>query len=279
MSVGEIDKRLSIFQIAVRLISTCNDSREVLPVNIHLNVLLLGALLSCSGVSAESGASYEVALSDPTRPADARERDEDRKPEVVLGFSGIEPGHSVLEIAPGGGYYTAILSRVVGDTGRVIAVDPERIFQAFPRGREGFPKYIEEDPRPNVDYSVQLLDELEAPGKIDQVWMVLYYHDTLWTGENRTAMNRQLYNALRPGGRYLVVDHHALPGADADIGKTLHRMDRAIALREIEAAGFRLVAESAALRNEGDPRDDWVFAETRRGNTDRFMLLFEKPWE
>ncbi len=85
------------------------------------------------------------------------------------------------------------------------------------------------------------------------------------------------FDALKPGGHYLVIDHNALPGAPASVGRELHRMDRSIAVREIQAAGFNLVKESNVLSNPIDPKNDSVFAEHRRGNTDRFILLFQKP--
>ena len=227
--------------------------------------------------SLEHQDNYLQAVNDPSRPADAQSRDSYRKPLEVLRFAGVEPGTRVLEIAPGSGYYTAILSRVLGDTGSVLAVDPERLFEIFEQGREGFKAYRREDPRSNVHYSSEYLDEVRIDESLDQIWMVLYYHDTLWTGEDRQAMNASFFEALKPGGRYLLIDHHALTGAPASVGRDLHRMDMSIAVRELQEAGFVLVKESDALSNPDDPRNDSVFDENRRGKTDRFMLLFEKP--
>ncbi|XOV84433.1 MAG: class I SAM-dependent methyltransferase [bacterium] len=240
-------------------------------------IYLLIIMCASQTAEAEHLAVYKQALADPTRPADARARDVDRKPLEVLQLAGVAPGDRVLEIAPGAGYYTAILSRVLGNGGELIAVDPERLFKVFEQGRKGFPAYALTDPRQNVRYSTEHLDELELDSGLDQVWMILYYHDTLWTGENRAEMNARFFAALKPGGRYVVVDHHALPGAPASAGRELHRMDKSLAIREIQAAGFRLKHDSNALRFPDDPRDDSVFNEDRRGRTDRFALLFEKP--
>ncbi len=248
---------------------------------IHKLIGLMGAVLITGGCASQSDwpleQRYLAVIEDPARVADARARDADRRPLEVLRFSGVKAGDHLVEIAPGGGYYTAILSRIVGPRGRIVAIDPERLFKVFPDGRKGYPAYDALDPRDNVDYSVQHLDEMLIDGEVDQVWMVLFYHDTLWTGEDRRKMNDILYSALKSGGTYLVVDHHALPGADAEVGRSLHRMDRAIAVKEIEAAGFELLRESQALRYEDDPRNDSVFGPDRRGKTDRFMLLFRKP--
>jgi predicted methyltransferase len=236
-------------------------------------------LLIVASVQAEGTIKSVIAgaVADTTRPADSRARDSARKPAEILIFSGIAEGDKIVEITPGGGYYTALLSRVVGDEGRVYAVDPERIFEFFPQGRDAFSAYIDSDPRKNVSFSSQFLDDIRIPGEVDQVWMVLYYHDTIWTGEDRAAMNRAFYDMLKPGGVYFVVDHHGLPGAGDGITRDLHRMDAATAKAEIEDAGFTLDAISDVLSNPSDPHDDSVFGEERRGKTDRFVWRYVKP--
>jgi predicted methyltransferase len=217
------------------------------------------------------------AIADDTRLADARMRDAFRKPAEVLVFSGIRRGDTVVEIAPGGGYYTALLSRVVGPEGKVLAIDSDRLFEYMPRLREGFTSYIEQDPRENVQYSVQRLDELDVPQGVDQVWVVLFYHDTIWMGLDRAAMNRTFFEHLRPGGSLIVIDHSSLPGADESVAKELHRVDAASVEREIEAAGFVLAEKSDALVNPDDPRTDSIFDEGRRGRTDQFVWRFVRP--
>lgn len=219
----------------------------------------------------------DQAVQDETRLPEAIERDTARKPGDVMTFAGVGSGDRIVEFAPAGGYYTALLSRAVGETGHVYAVDPERIFEYFPNGRKGFPAYIEKDPRANVTYSIQKLDALDVPGPLDQAWMVLYYHDTIWTKEDRQEMNKRIFHALEPGGVFLVLDHHALAGAPDSVTRDLHRVDAALVQREIEAAGFVLDATSDLLANPDDPRNDSVFGEDRRGNTDRFLWRFKKP--
>ena len=245
---------------------------------IRLSIVGL-ALLIVASVQAEGTIESVIAgaVADTTRPADARARDQARKPAEILVFSGIAEGDKIVEIAPGGGYYTALLSRVVGDEGQVYAVDPERIFEHFPQGRDTFSAYIDSDPRENVSFSSQFLDDIKIPGEVDQVWMVLYYHDTIWTGEDRAAMNGAFFDMLKPGGVYFVVDHHGLPGAGDGITRELHRMDAATVKAEIEDAGFTLDAISDVLSNPSDPRDDSVFGEERRGKTDRFVWRYVKP--
>jgi len=240
---------------------------------------MLVLLAVCSAAFAD-GTDHTIrqAVDDAARGEQAHARDASRKPAEILRFSGIKPGDVVLEIAPAGGYYTALLSRVVADRGRVYAVDPERIFEHFPDARKGFPSFMEADPRGNVIYSTQFLDEIDIPEPVDQVWMVLYYHDTVWTGEDRLKMNRAFYDLLKPGGVYLVVDHQAVEGAGDAVTGELHRIDAGVARADIEAAGFELDAESDVLANPADPRTDSVFAPERRGRTDRFVWRYRKPY-
>lgn len=199
--------------------------------------LFFQLVLLCSTFAAS--ASIDEAINDPTRLSEARERDAVRKSAEILRFSGLQTGDTVVEIAPAGGYYTALLSRVVGDDGEVLAIDPERVFEYFPKGREGFPAYIERDPRTNVTYRTDFLDRMELPGDVDQIWMVLYYHDTIWTGEDRNAMNQLFFDALRPGGTYLVIDHHAVTGAPDSVTQELHRGDAAMIRAEIRSSTLR----------------------------------------
>lgn len=217
------------------------------------------------------------AIGDETRLADARMRDAFRKPAEILTFSGLRRGDKVVEVAPGGGYYTALLSRVVGPEGKVYAIDSDRLFEYMPRLREGFAEYIERDPRDNVEYSVQRLDALDIPGGIDQVWIVLFYHDTIWMGLDRAAMNRTFFEHLRPGGSLIVIDHSSAAGAGFSVAKELHRVEADAVEREIEAAGFVLAEQSDALAYPDDPRTDSIFDEGRRGRTDQFVWRFVRP--
>jgi predicted methyltransferase len=110
---------------------------------------------------------------------------------------------------------------------------------------------------------------------LDLVTFNFTYHDTTYMGTDRAAMNRSVFNALKSGGLYIVADHSAQPGAGATVGKSLHRIDEALVRREVEAAGFRFVAEGGFLRNPGDPRDASVFMPKQPN--DEFVLKFVKP--
>lgn len=243
---------------------------------------MAAALVSSGFANAGKGASTQAAeikaaIEDPSRPEGHSERDAARNPLTILEFAGVKPGDKVADLAAGQGYYTALLSRVVGDKGAVYAVDPVRIFEAFPNARNTFPAYMESDPQANVSYTVQKFDELAFPERLDAVVMGLYYHDTLWTDVDRAAMNKAIYDALKPGGVYLVFDHLALADADESVTQELHRMIPGVTRPEVEAAGFVFAGESDALANPEDTKDTSVFAEEVRGKTDRFIYLFKKP--
>ncbi len=120
--------------------------------------------------------------------------------------------------------------------------------------------------------------------QFDAITMVLSFHDTYWINPDdgwpeidRATMNAELFASLKPGGVLGVVDHSAAAGASTDTVATLHRIDRAIAVADFEAAGFVLESESHILRNPDDDYSKGVFSEGMRGNTDRFVLLFRKP--
>jgi predicted methyltransferase len=118
------------------------------------------------------------------------------------------------------------------------------------------------------------------PRKLDVFWIAQNYHDLhdKFLGPvDVPAFNRQVFEALKPGGLYVVLDHTAAKGAPAEVTETLHRIEPETVKREIEAAGFQLVGESRILANPADSREKEVFDPAIRGRTDQFILKFRKP--
>ncbi len=261
----------------MRLLIPSRSSAKVRAALPSAAALLLLIAFSTANAAAQTVSAIERAVKDPSRPERHVTRDPDRRPAEILALAGIMPGQMVAEIAAAGGYYTALLSRVVGDEGMVFAIDPKLIFDTFPDARQGFQSYSAEDPRSNVEYSVQRLDEFTVPAKLDSIFMVLYYHDTYWTGEDRDEMNRRFFEALRPGGTLFVLDHNAVAGSDTSVTRELHRMDQSLVVPEVGKAGFELIGEYDLLRNSDDPLTASVFDTAWRGKTDRFIYLFRKP--
>ncbi len=209
-----------------------------------------------------------AAVADAGRPAIDRYRDDRRKPAETVAFAGIAPGMTVAELIPGNGYYTRILSKVVGPSGRVFTVP-------FSEPRAGFSKAIAADPSyGNVTLIGGAPLSIGVPAPVDVVWTTQNYHDIR---QGRALLNRAVFDALKPGGIYFVVDHAAISSAAEDVLLSLHRIDEAVVRREVLAAGFTLEAESDLLRNPADKRSQMVFDREVNRNTDQFVLKFRKP--
>ncbi|MEX0300733.1 MAG: class I SAM-dependent methyltransferase [Kordiimonas sp.] len=223
------------------------------------------------------------AVNSPERPDNETVRDAKRKPSEVLEFIGVKPGMHVADLLGGGGYYTDIFSRAVGETGSVL-----NYINYYVRGRfvnffgPGGPvekRANGEQWKKNVTLAFDDMENFKTENPLDVAFMALFYHDTAWQGTERDKMNKAIFDALKPGGLYVIVDHSAEEGSGIRDVKTLHRIDKSFVVNEIEAAGFKLVEESNLLANPEDTRDFNVFrdARTNRDNTDRFILKFQKP--
>jgi len=238
-----------------------------------LLVVVLGASIAAAAPSIPQYISAAVA--DGARPAEDKQRDGERKPAETLAFAGVKPGETVIEIAPGRGYYTRLLSAVVGAKGKVYAVTS----QPKPDAPAPPVQAIAADPHySNVSVSFQRVADLKLPQGVDLVWTSLNYHDFHNIPDvDVGAINRAVFAALKPGGTYLVLDHAAEAGSGARDTNTLHRIDEETVKQEVTAAGFKLAAESDALRNKADPHTAKVFDAEIKGHTDQFMLKFKKP--
>ncbi len=220
-------------------------------------------------------------LSNPARSEDARARDSRSKPEIVLGLLDLKPGQHAIDIFGGAGYYADMMAAMVGPTGRVI-LHNNTPYHQFVADRVT-ERYIDHQV-PGVRYLKSEVDDLKLePLSLDAALMVLSYHDLYffspqrgWGKTDVSLFFSQLREALRPGGRLVVVDHAAVEGTGSDAAQELHRIDEAFAIQDIERNGFRLLARSDALRNPDDDHTSIVFDPEFRGATDRFILLFEK---
>jgi predicted methyltransferase len=222
-----------------------------------------------------------AAVADPARPPADVEHDVNRKPAETLLFAGVKPGIKVAELLPGGGYYTRLISKVVGSTGHVYALVPAPLPDA-PANAPDFSarvKAIAADPNySNVSVVVSPFAELKTPEPVDLVWTSQNYHDLHnFPGLNLTVFNQMVFEALKPGGIYFILDHSSVPGAGSSVTSTLHRIDPETVKREVLAAGFQFVGSSNLLRQPSDSRTAKVFDPAIRGRTDQFILKFRKP--
>jgi predicted methyltransferase len=215
----------------------------------------------------------------PDRTPEDRALDAGRRPQALLTFLDARPGMRVAELVSGAGYTAELLARAVAPGGTVYAENPKVILS----GSEGAWSARLSSPaaRDIVRVDRELDDPFPAAAVgLDLVVINLVYHDTVWLGVDREKMNRAVFAALKPGGRYAIIDHSARSGTGLADVRTLHRIDEATVKREVEAAGFRLLHEDSFLRNPSDSRD-WndspQFAGVRRGTSDRFTLIFVKP--
>jgi predicted methyltransferase len=235
-------------------------------------ILAALAVLAAGTAAAKPRIDFATILADPIRPEADRVRDSDRKPAEVVAFSGVRPGDKVAELAPGGGYFTRILSGVVGPAGIVYAV-----------GRQATPTLQAiAAARPNVKLAIGPTGTIPVPEPVDVVWTTLNYHDFKNVkleggGDAALAVDSAAFKALKPGGIYFIVDHEAGKGAGASVTSTLHRIESGLVRREVEAAGFRLEAESPLLRHPADDHSQKVQETGIRGKTDQFVLRFRKP--
>jgi predicted methyltransferase len=219
----------------------------------------------------------KVAIRASTRPDDDKDRDAGRKPDKVMAFFGLKRGDTVAELMASRGYYVGILSEMVGPNGVVYGHNNSFIAGRIKEGTPLGPR-IEASGLTNVK---EIISELEDPGfpdnTLDQAYMILFYHDTFWLETDRPAMNRAVYKALKPGGIYGVIDHHAAPGMGVSDVRGNHRIERHVVVDEILDAGFELAGETDVLENLNDPLNVIVFQPDLRGETHRFVLKFRKP--
>ena len=223
-------------------------------------------------------ASTIVAASD--RADTDRKLDDGRHPAEFLAFLQLPEGARVAEISAGTGYTTELLARAVGPTGTVYGQNNAFVIEKF--AAAGWAERLAKPINKNV---VRVDRELDAPlpsdvTQLSSVVNVLFYHDTVWMKTDRAKMNRAIFDALRPGGTYIVVDHAAAAGHGVADVISLHRIDEETVRSEIQAVGFVFAAEASFLRNAAD-QHDWNAspgqAGDKRGSSDRFVLKFVKP--
>ena len=241
------------------------------PSLIMLGLGLLAATPAALAAAGSASQQLAAAVADSARPAADRARDADRKPAELIALTGIHEGAKVAEMLPGGGYFTRIFSKLVGPQGVVYAWVP-----AAAGGRDMAAPMRELAGAGYPNIKIAALDPATPlPEKVDLVWTSLNYHDM----RNRpnadlAPTNKMVFDALKPGGLYMVIDHAAKSGATDSA--TLHRVDPELVKQDVTSVGFTLVQESDLLRHPADDRTKPT-REIDRGKTDQFVLLFQKP--
>jgi len=233
------------------------------------------------GDTNSAAAAIAAALSDSHRPQEQRDRDPQRFPEQMLTFAGIKPGDRVGDFMSGNAYFTRLFSRVVGADGRVYAFIPSEEIKNCPASEVAGSRAVSRDPvYANVKLLTGPVNQFSVPEPLDILWTAQNYHDLhdkFMGPADVSQVNRAFFNALKPGGALIVVDHVAARGSGLSATESLHRIDPAAIRREIEAAGFLFDSESKVLANPNDDHLRSVFDPSIRGATDQVVLKFRKP--
>lgn len=242
--------------------------------NIVLSAALLALALTCVAMAAAVPDYVSSAVADSTRPKADTDRDALRLPAETIAFAGVKPGMKVAEFFPGGGYFTRPLSDVVGHSGHIYAIENAN----WNDGSDA--KVVASVKDHNVSLQMAKFGEFKLPQKVDLVWITQNYHDlhiAKYGAVDMAAFNRHVYESLKPGGIYFILDHQANPGTGPTQIAALHRIQKSQVIQEVEAAGFKLAAEGNALHRTADDHTKSVFDKSVQGHTDQFMLRFVKP--
>lgn len=250
---------------------------------LRIAAALTMAVLLAAPAIAQASPQIDAAVADSGRPEKDTKLDAVRRPADMLAFARIKPGKTVIDIWPGGGYWTRLFSKAVGPEGKVYSYVPAEI-TVFKSDPLGLAKAVAAEPgRGNVE---AVSDPLASPppealyNKVDVAWTFENYHDmhdSFMKGASVDAFNNAMFKVLKPGGLYVIVDHAAPAGSGLKNTEDLHRIDPAALRAEVEKAGFVFDGESKVLANPDDPKTAKIFDPAVRGKTDRFAYRFRKP--
>jgi predicted methyltransferase len=217
---------------------------------------------------------YQALLAAPDRSEADRAADKRRDPLPFLLFAGPRPGMKVLDMGAGAGYSTELMARAVAPNGKVYGQNPPDIGDKL---KAAFEARLATPAMKDAAADYRPFDDPVPPGvsDLDLITFLFYYHDTTYMKVDRAQMDRRMFAALKPGGFLVIADHSALPGQGISVGHTLHRIEEATLRQEVEAAGFKVVAEGNFWRNAADTHD---FPSYKRDMpVDNFVLKFAKP--
>lgn len=252
------------------------------PLAVSAALTLAAIALFPGTASAETAPAIAAAVADATRPATDTARDINRKPAETLAFIGVRAGDRIADYASGAGYFTRLFAALAGPTGHVYASVPSELF-TFPNIVKGIAdtQVWAAAGHPNVTVSfAAALPAAAYPEQLDIFWIGQNYHDLkdpFMGPVDMAAFNKAVFEALKPGGAYVVLDHVAAPGSPATVTDTLHRIEPSVVRREIEAAGFVFESASNILANPQDPHTAGPFDPAIQGHTDQFLFKFRKP--
>ena len=227
------------------------------------------AILVANGVVPVRAQDYAAIVSQADRSEADRVTDKRRDPVDLLTFTGAKAGWTVLDMGAGAGYSTELMARCVGSTGKVYGQVDDQSEKLRARMTTPVMSNVTVLVRPSDDPVPSDLHNL------DLITFYFAYHDTTYMPIDRARMNKAMFTALKPGGILIIADHSARPEDGASVGKTYHRIAEQTLRSEIEAAGFKFVADAQFLRHPEDARTNIVFRNPTP--VDEFVLKFQKP--
>ena len=235
------------------------------------------AVLGPSGARAYR---YSDAVAHEGRPAGDLTRDRIDHPAEVLRLSGIRPSMVVADFLAADGYYSELLSYLVGPKGHVYLLNNEAYDKWSENQWQGRVERL-----PNVVHETVPVEHLGLPpASLDAILLIKVYHDFYWHPNegpwpkdiDPDAVLTEIARVVKPGGTLLLVDHAAKPGTGSADAGTIHRIDEQYARRDFEKHGFELVSTSDVLRRPDDPREQITYKGEMVGKTDRFVMVFRK---
>jgi predicted methyltransferase len=235
-----------------------------------LAVMIAGCAMQPAAETRVDPAVYKTAIESPIRTAADREADANRKPLQFLEFAQVKPGDKALDMAAGAGYTAELVALVVGPSGTAYA----QVSKDNPKLNERLAAH----PDANLKAVVRSFDDPypEDGPKLDVVTLIMNYHDIAYLPVDRAKMNKHIFDALKPGGHFIVIDHSTKKGEGITVAKTLHRIEESTVRDELKQVGFVLVNESDFLRNPADPREK-AFFDMKDMPSDKFALRFVRP--
>lgn len=252
----------------------------------HLNLamlclmggMVLGNVNSCFAQG--EAAAINAAVDSQQRLARDKGRDASRHPREILSFFEVAPGQRILDLFSGGGYYSELLSRVVGEQGSVLVHNNQAY---LPFAKEDLAERRYQERLPNAEVIISEANDLQLPeASFDRIFFILGFHDTYydepgWPAIDRERLLNQMFTSLKPGGLVAIIDHDAQVGSDTSTAHELHRLARAHVVSAMEAAGFKLLGSLDLLENPEDKLTVSAFDQAVRGKTSRYVLKFAKP--
>lgn len=243
---------------------------------ISIAAAVLAAVFASAALAAPVPDYVAKAVADTNRPKDDRDADAIRAPAQTLAFAGVKPGMIVGELYPCGGYFSRLLSDVVGANGKIYGLETTRWKGCLPADQ----KMAAEPGRTNINVVGEAFGVFNLPQEVDLFWITQNYHDLhikQYGAVDMAAFNHHVFDSLKPGGVYFILDHQANSGTSEDEIAKLHRIEKAQIIREVTAAGFKLVDEGDFLHRAGDDHTKPIFDPSIRGKTDQYALKFIKP--